>query len=81
LSGLQAAGHRPTLVAGIVRGERPQIDTIKSDDGKQAESPPDPLSSRDPLLSDAHSDSMPEKQTVADPDLVDHAASGLLTDG
>jgi hypothetical protein len=50
LSGLQAAGHRPTLVAGIVGGERPQIDTINSDDGKQAASSPGRLSSLDPTL-------------------------------
>jgi hypothetical protein len=35
-------------VSGIVGGERPQIDTINSDDGKQAASSPDRLSSHDP---------------------------------
>jgi hypothetical protein len=41
---LQAAGHRPTLLARTVGGERPQIDTINSDDGNQAASLPDPQS-------------------------------------
>jgi hypothetical protein len=35
-------------VSGIVGGERPQIDTINLDDGKQAASSPDRLSSLDP---------------------------------
>jgi hypothetical protein len=38
---------RPTLVAGT-GGERLQIGTINSDDGKQAARSPDPLSSLDP---------------------------------
>jgi hypothetical protein len=41
LSGLQAAGHRPTLLAGTVGGERQQTGVINSNDGKQAASSPD----------------------------------------
>jgi len=46
---------RPTLVAGT-GGERPLIGTINSDDGKQAASLQDPLSSLDPLLPDGSPD-------------------------
>jgi hypothetical protein len=50
LNSLQAAGHRPTLLAGTVGGERQQTGVINSNDGKQAASSPDWLSGPDPQL-------------------------------
>lgn len=45
-SNLPVAGTR--LLTGAVGGERPQTATVIVDDGNQAASSPDPLSSRDP---------------------------------
>jgi hypothetical protein len=51
LNSLQAAGHRPTRLAGTIGGKRQQTGVINSNDGKQATSSLDWLSGPDPLLS------------------------------
>jgi hypothetical protein len=37
---IEAAGHRPTRLAGTIGGERQQASVISSNDGKQAASSP-----------------------------------------
>lgn len=59
MSRLQSAGHRPTILAGIVGGERQQAGVIKSNDGKQATSSPDWMSRPDPLQTSALPKSAP----------------------
>lgn len=44
----QSAGHRPTLLARTVGGERQQTGVVNSKDGKRAASSPDWLSGTDP---------------------------------
>jgi len=57
--GLQPAGRRHTPVAGAVGGERLQTATVIVDDGNQAASSPDTLSSLDPLQSSMGTNSPP----------------------
>jgi hypothetical protein len=54
LSRLQAVGHRPTILAGIVGAERQQTGIINLDDGLRAGSSSDRLSSLDPQLTSAY---------------------------
>jgi hypothetical protein len=62
LSGLQAAGHRPALLAGIVVGERRQNGVINLNDGKRAASSPDWLSGSDPLLTAGNPNWLPDSR-------------------